>query len=89
MWIRDDFLRSSAYHGKIVIHGHTPVDEPDLRPNRINIDTGACASGRLTASVLEGQNRRFCRHETQRKSTLRVKCSRGLNFVNVTLIPWT
>ncbi len=59
MWIRDDFLRSPAYHGKIVIHGHTPVDEPDLRPNRINIDTGAYVSGRLTSLVLEGQSRRF------------------------------
>jgi serine/threonine protein phosphatase 1 len=59
MWIRDDFLRSPAYHGKVVVHGHTPVGEPDLRPNRINIDTGAYVSGRLTSLVLEGKSRRF------------------------------
>jgi serine/threonine protein phosphatase 1 len=59
LWIRDDFLRSTAYHGKVVVHGHTPVGEPDQRPNRINIDTGAYVSGRLTCLVLEGQNQRF------------------------------
>jgi serine/threonine protein phosphatase 1 len=59
MWIREDFLRSPAYHGKVVVHGHTPVTEPDMRPNRINIDTGAYASGRLTSVVLEGTSRRF------------------------------
>jgi serine/threonine protein phosphatase 1 len=59
MWIRDDFLRSPAYHGKVVVHGHTPVGEPDERPNRINIDTGAYVSGRLTCLVLEGESRRF------------------------------
>jgi serine/threonine protein phosphatase 1 len=59
LWIRDEFLRSPAYHGKVVVHGHTPVGEPDRRPNRINIDTGAYVSGRLTSLVLEGQNQRF------------------------------
>jgi serine/threonine protein phosphatase 1 len=45
--------------GKIVVHGHTPVAEPDVRRNRINIDTGAFATGRLTCVVLEGESRRF------------------------------
>jgi hypothetical protein len=39
--------------GKIVVHGHTPVREPDIRPNRINIDTGADATGRLTCLIIE------------------------------------
>jgi serine/threonine protein phosphatase 1 len=51
--IRDDFLRSKADFGKIVVHGHTPVQVPDIRPNRINIDTGAYATGRLTCLVIE------------------------------------
>ena len=59
LWIREDFLRSTAYHGKVVVHGHTPVGAPDQRPNRINIDTGAYMSGRLTCLVLEEDNRRF------------------------------
>lgn len=59
LWIRDDFLSSAAYHGKVIVHGHTPVSEPDERPNRINIDTGAYMSGRLTCLVLEENTRRF------------------------------
>ncbi|MFA6265796.1 MAG: metallophosphoesterase [Pseudolabrys sp.] len=59
MWIRQDFLSSTDDFGKIVIHGHTPVAEPDVRPNRINIDTGAFATGRLTCVALEDAGPRF------------------------------
>jgi serine/threonine protein phosphatase 1 len=58
-WIREDFLLSEDHFGKVVVHGHTPVLEPDVRPNRINIDTGAYATGRLTCLVLEGDTIRF------------------------------
>jgi serine/threonine protein phosphatase 1 len=54
LWIRDEFLNSKLDFGKIVIHGHTPVEKPEFRPNRINIDTGAYATGRLTCLVVEG-----------------------------------
>jgi len=53
LWIRDEFLSSEDDFGKIVVHGHTPVDRPDVHPNRINIDTGAYATGRLTCLVIE------------------------------------
>ena len=53
LWIRDDFLLSKADFGKFIVHGHTPVVEPDLRSNRINIDTGAYATGRLTCIRIE------------------------------------
>ena len=59
LWIRDEFLDSRADFGKIVVHGHTPVDEPESLPNRINIDTGAFATGRLTCVVLDGEHRQF------------------------------
>jgi len=59
LWIREEFLRYDGAHGKIVVHGHTPVEKPDVRPNRINVDTGAYASSTLTALVLEGDQRRF------------------------------
>ncbi|MBV9590994.1 MAG: serine/threonine protein phosphatase, partial [Hyphomicrobiales bacterium] len=39
--------------GKVVVHGHTPVLQPEFRPNRINIDTGAYATGRLTCLMIE------------------------------------
>lgn len=61
LWIRDAFLGSNAAHGVLVVHGHTVTAEPELRPNRIGIDTGAYATGRLTALVLEGKERRFLR----------------------------
>jgi serine/threonine protein phosphatase 1 len=59
LWIRKEFLDSTADFGKIVVHGHTPVAAPEVLPNRINIDTGAFASGRLTCIVLDGAKHRF------------------------------
>jgi serine/threonine protein phosphatase 1 len=54
LWIREEFLSSNSDFGKIVVHGHTPTLEVEVRPNRINIDTGAYATGRLTCLVIEG-----------------------------------
>jgi serine/threonine protein phosphatase 1 len=54
MWIRAPFLKSDTDFGKVVIHGHTIVERPEIRSNRIGIDTGAFRSGRLTAIVLQG-----------------------------------
>jgi serine/threonine protein phosphatase 1 len=53
LWIREDFLLYEEDFSKIVVHGHTPVLKPDIRPNRINIDTGAYATGQLTCLVIE------------------------------------
>ena len=52
LWIRHRFLDSDRDHGWRVIHGHTPMRNPDVRANRIGIDTGAFVTGRLTAVVL-------------------------------------
>lgn len=59
LWIRSEFLNSREDHGIMVVHGHTPTARPDVRRNRIGIDTGAFASGTLTCLVLEGSGRRF------------------------------
>jgi serine/threonine protein phosphatase 1 len=59
LWIRGAFLDHPGPFGRIVIHGHTPAEEPEIRANRINIDTGACFTGRLTCLVLEGDGFRF------------------------------
>ena len=53
IWIREEFLDSSDDHGKVIVHGHTISQTPELRDNRIGIDTGAFATGVLTALVLE------------------------------------
>lgn len=55
LWIREDFLFSSNDFGKVVVHGHSPTEGVVRRKNRIGIDTGAYATGRLTALVLEGE----------------------------------
>ena len=57
--IRGDFLDSDADHGWVVVHGHSPRDAPETRPNRIGIDTGVCYGGPLTALALEGEARAF------------------------------
>jgi len=59
IWIRDPFLDAAQSFGMVVVHGHTPVDVPDVRPNRIGIDTGAVFSGRLTALRLQNGERGF------------------------------
>lgn len=59
LWIRGDFLASGCDFGKVVVHGHTPVEEPQVLPNRIDIDTGAFATGRLTCVALEDGVTRF------------------------------
>lgn len=53
LWIREPFLSSDEDHGIFVVHGHTPsrTGKPELRPNRLNLDTAACFGGPLTAAV--------------------------------------
>jgi serine/threonine protein phosphatase 1 len=53
LWIRQEFLESSTDFGKIVVHGHTPTREIEVATNRVNIDTGAYATGRLTCLVID------------------------------------
>jgi serine/threonine protein phosphatase 1 len=56
-WIRETFLSHAESFGPVVVHGHTIFAEPEVRANRIGIDTGAYTSGRLTALGLEGTAR--------------------------------
>lgn len=53
IWIRNDFLKHEELFEKLIIHGHTPVRSPDVRDNRINIDTGAYVTGRLSCMWIE------------------------------------
>lgn len=60
LWIRRRFLDSEDDHGAVVVHGHTPSEDPELRPNRINVDTGATLRGKLSAVALgQGEAPRF------------------------------
>lgn len=51
MWIREPFLSYAGSFGKVVVHGHTPIDTMWVQqfPNRVAIDTGAYESGYLSA----------------------------------------
>ena len=59
MWIREPFLSWPERFEAVVVHGHTPVEQPVLRANRIGIDTGAVLGGRLTCLVLEADRLGF------------------------------
>lgn len=59
IWIRDEFLRSRADHGYIVVHGHTPQLTPAFRRNRIGIDTRAYATNRLTCLRIDADGPRI------------------------------
>jgi len=56
-WIREPFLSHPGSFGPVVVHGHTITAEPQVRHNRIGLDTGAYRSGRLTALGLQGTQR--------------------------------
>ena len=49
LWIREPFLSAPVQHGPLVVHGHTPAGAPVVAGGRICVDTGAFATGVLTA----------------------------------------
>lgn len=57
VWIREPFLSSDRNYGRLIVHGHTPLPggRPDLRRNRLNIDTAAVYGGPLTAAAFSGE----------------------------------
>lgn len=59
LYIREPFLSHKRSFGKVVVHGHTPTPEPELRTNRIGIDTGGVFWGRMCALRLEGVEQGF------------------------------
>ncbi len=75
LWIREGFLDSDFDFGKLIVHGHTPTDDalPEIRTNRLNLDTDAHASGVLTCAAFEPGSRapRFLRTGNDRKPAIR------------------
>ena len=55
LWIRELFLDSTKFHGRVVVHGHSIMMKPEMLPNRIGIDTGAYDSGVITSLMLQGE----------------------------------
>jgi len=55
LWIREPFLSHPRPSDKMIVHGHTPTNEPYRDAHRIGVDTGAYATGILTAArILDG-----------------------------------
>lgn len=55
LWIREPFLGDRRDYGRLIVHGHTPLSTavPELRSNRLNLDTAAVYGGVLTAAVFD------------------------------------
>jgi serine/threonine protein phosphatase 1 len=62
IWGHPDFLRRPRQDGYWVVHGHTIVDSPAVTAGRIAIDTGAYATGRLTAARIAAGQVTFLPH---------------------------
>jgi serine/threonine protein phosphatase 1 len=59
LWIRNDFLSDTRAFEKVVVHGHTPEPDVYLDQRRIGLDTGAYASGVLSAIRLHADTQRI------------------------------
>jgi serine/threonine protein phosphatase 1 len=57
LFIRGEFTQSDRNHGVVIVHGHSIVDAVEIHHNRIAVDTGAYASGRLSCVCLDGRRR--------------------------------
>lgn len=59
LWGVEDPLLMSKF-SQTIVHGHIPQDQPLVLENRINVDTGAYATGRLTAvRLVKGRAAKF------------------------------
>jgi len=66
IWIRQEFLTAPGRFEKIIVHGHTPMEEPQVLPARIGIDTGVYATGVLTAVRLDDTGPRILQARARR-----------------------
>ena len=53
LWIREKFLDFDGRHPKIIVHGHSPIEQACHYGNRVNLDSGAGYGHPLTAAVFE------------------------------------
>ena len=59
LWIREAFLNSGKPLEAVIVHGHTPQDEPSWDGRRIGLDTGAYFTDRLNSAKIQGNQVRF------------------------------
>jgi serine/threonine protein phosphatase 1 len=68
LWIRREFLGEKGPHPKVIVHGHTPLEEAQLTRWRLGVDTGCYATGLLTAVRLHGEEQRLIQARAVRRS---------------------
>lgn len=52
LWIREPFLSHKGDFGARVVHGHSPAfGAPEIKHNRVNLDTGCVFGGFLSAAI--------------------------------------
>lgn len=66
LWIRHEFLHAPGPFGAVIVHGHTPSEEAQITPHRMGIDTGAYATGVLTAVRLQAEGQRLMQTKVSR-----------------------
>jgi serine/threonine protein phosphatase 1 len=66
LWIRQEFLQAPGPFGRVIVHGHTPTEEAELTRHRLGVDTGAYATGVLTAVRLYGEDQRLMQSKARR-----------------------
>ena len=72
LWIRGSFLDDKGRFDKVIVHGHSVGEEVQADHRRIGIDTGAYATGALTAVKLEGKGQFLLQTIRTRDNTFRV-----------------
>jgi serine/threonine protein phosphatase 1 len=70
LWIRQDLSNYDPPCEKVVVHGHTPVAAPEIGVHRINIDTGAFATGVLSCFAIDARTRRILQVSFDRAGAL-------------------
>ncbi len=66
LWIRQEFLEARGRFEKVIVHGHTPMETPQLTPTRLGVDTGAYATGVLTAVRLHHEDQQILQAKAKR-----------------------
>jgi len=69
LWIRSEFLEARPSFDKVIVHGHTPMQDPQVLPHRVGLDTGAYATGVLTAARIDDEGVRIMQSHKRLGST--------------------
>ena len=67
LWIREPFLSEDTNFGKTIVHGHSISKKPEIKTNRIGIDTGAYYTDILTCLVISSDKNYFLQTNSKKQ----------------------